>query len=770
MARKYPAIAGLLAVVAGIVIADTIDFASWIFLLAALSLLPLLVYCYTARKMPAAGAAGLGVLLLISAYNYAYRMRTFPPGHVIHFADTDKICNIFGTVDDWPVITENRTSIFLTVDSLECGGRRERSQGRLLLRINTETTSINYGDRIFFSAAIYSPGGGKNPVGLDYRRYLNLKSVFGICYLPNQYNMQVDPAGYGHAYRLIDRMRRFILEAFRESLSREASAMAAGFMVGYTRDISTEVYGYFRDSGTLHLLAVSGSNVGLVLILFVFLLRASPMRLPLRTIILLLIIIIFSFLAYNQPSVVRASVMASLVLIGRALQRRIDLNNIIATAAMIILLFKPGDLFDVGFQLSFVTAWGLVFFVPMMTKPFRDHKTRWYYKYMIFPLIICFTAQVVSLPLSVYYFQRLPVIAFLSNLVIVPLVSIIVIGELVLLLGYLLLPYVGIFIGGLLDPLMRLTLAMLEFFGAGGFGLLFKYDIPGSLLFLYYILLYIFTAGFYSRFYRRLAVLIVLMAANIMLLIGMGGDNKTPYFVILSVPGGIVSVNQAGAVHLVISDPAPKDYLITEKIVVPYLESKSIEPDELCLLSADYNGIAEACYLLDKYDSLLAYIPLTARNICTDISMHQNVRLDTTRVRYYNETPYPADWSGYKSVLCGRTLVYEFDSCMIIFAGNHAEGEWLTDLIKGREKKCVLVKSRVDVEDLNRMAGAFSQKIQLIICNQLTSKAAQLAEYRRRIPGEVPKLVETSQVGAIELVVINGRVEIRNKKIRIIDG
>ncbi|PKK84856.1 MAG: hypothetical protein CVT49_01500 [candidate division Zixibacteria bacterium HGW-Zixibacteria-1] len=770
MARKNPAIIALVAVVSGIVFADTFEIASWIFLLAALSLLPLLVFYHTSRKFLAAGAAGLGVLLLFSAYNYTFRMKTFPPGHVIHYAEIDKICTIYGEVDDWPVISENRTGIFVAVDSIECEGRRERSLGRLLLRINTETTVINYGDRIFFNAVIYPVRDGKNPVGFDYKRYLNLRSVFGTCYLPNQYTIQIDPAGQGDVFTLIDRMRRFILETFRESLGRDASAMSAGFLIGYTRDISTEVYGYFRDSGTLHLLAVSGSNVGLVAVLFVFLLRASSMKLPARTLLLLLIIIVFSFLAYNQPSVVRASVMASLVLIGRALQRRVDLNNIIASAALIILLFKPGDLFDIGFQLSFVTAWGLIFFVPRLTVPFKDYKTRWYYKYMIFPLIVCITAQLVSLPMCAFYFQRLPMISFLSNLVIVPLVSVIVIAEIILILAYLLLPYAGLMVGALLDPLIRFTLMLLRFFGTGDVGFVFKYNLPGAMLILYYMFLLVFVSALFSRLYRRMIVLLVLLTANVILVMGLIGNDKSPRLDIFSVPGGIAAVSQIGPAHLILSDLAVKDYLIAEKMIAPFLDSRSIKPDKIFILSADYHSLKEAYSLMNKYDSLSAFAPASARGSMNDIIGPGRTPFDSGRIIYYDEAAYPIGRENYESAVRGRSMIYRFDSSSIIFAGNHSDPDWLAGVIDEGGDLWVVVKARVDVEDLNRLSVVTSGKIQLIICNRLTPKARQFVKERMHICSDFPELIETSQVGAVELVVVNGRVEIRNKKIRIIDG
>ncbi len=118
MARKYPAIISLLAVVAGIVLADNLDIASWIYLLAALSLLPILIAFYSGRKLLKAGIAGLVMLLLLSAFNYAFRLKTFPPGHIAHFLDGEQVMTIYGTVDAWPTLGENRTNTKIPTNTI----------------------------------------------------------------------------------------------------------------------------------------------------------------------------------------------------------------------------------------------------------------------------------------------------------------------------------------------------------------------------------------------------------------------------------------------------------------------------------------------------------------------------------------------------------------------------------------------------------------------------------------------------------------------------
>jgi len=761
LAKKYPAIFALPAVVTGIVLADNIDIASWIYLFAALSFLPLLIVCYSRQHLLKAGLCGLAVLLLLSAFNFSFRVKTFPPAHVVHYADKDKICTFYGTVDDWPVPGENLTSIYISVDSVACEGICRRSLGRILLRINTETTAVSYGDRIYFDARLYLIRGGKNPAGLDYKRYLNLKSVFGVCYLPNQFTLQIDTPGSGHFYSVINRIRGAVIDVFNQSLSEDASSMAAGFLIGYTRDISPDIYSLFRDSGTLHLLAVSGSNVGLVVVLFVFLLRASPIKPGGRTVLLLMIIIVFSFLAYNQPSVVRASVMASLVLIGRFLQRKVELNNIIAATALIILLFRPADLFDIGFQLSFITAWGLIFFIPRVIKPLKPIQGSWYYKYLIFPFLICFVAQVVSMPLSIYYFQRLPLVSFVSNLIIVPLVSVVVIGELILLIAYLILPYLGLWAGSILNLLIHATLALLRIFGSGETGLLFKQNIPGIALCVYYAFLVIISLALYSRRLRRVAVLFALLTANLILITGGGRAEKDRCFTVLSVPGGIVSVNRAGTTQMILSDLTLKDYSITERIIGPYLESQNIAPDKIFVLSTGYQCMKECNYILNIFDSAFLYIPSTAVNIFSDVCRADDRRDYGAQVITYDEMFQQVNRGDEGAVVSGRSLIYNFGFSGLIFAGNDCDFEIIQESIPPDYHGCVLVKARIDEKDLDQFVSGNPEKWRYIVCNRVTAAAARAIDGERYKQSPLPELVETSQVGAVDLIFENGEFHIK---------
>jgi ComEC/Rec2-related protein len=748
----------LAAIVAGILIADMLGTPAWLFFVIVISIFPLAIVFYFKRKPIHTSVLGLLCLLLLAGFEYSFRYNTFPPKHVVHYADSGKVYRIFGTIDDWPVVREHRTSLYCTVDSIASGNDINPCLGRIVVSIGVETTRLQYGDRIYFESKLYTIKGGKNPSGLDFKRYLNLKTVFAAAYLPHHFSIQVDPLERRHYLRVIDDLRDAILNTFRLTLEPDAAALASGFLIGETREIPSEIYNYFRDSGTLHLLAVSGSNVGLVVLLFVFLLRASPLGVGRKTILLLFIVLLFCFLSNNQPSVVRASVMAGLVLLGHTLQRKIDLNNIIAAAAMIILIVQPTQLFDIGFQLSFATAWGLIFITPRIMLLFKAVQKRWYYKYIIFPFIISFVAQIVAMPIVAFYFQRFPAISFIANLIIVPLVSMIVIGEMILLLASLIYPLFGSFVGSLLNPLFLLTIDLLEQFGTGSMRMMINYQIPSIIILTYLTAVVLITLSISMKKARRTLIFFLLATVNYLLIAAVFHNRYDYKLTVFSTPGGIVSVNELSETQLVMSNLPLKDYLICENIIESYLRGKNIKKFDIIVLSSQYQDIKEAAFMSSIYDSNKLYIPLGGANLLADLNRAYNSNINLNNVYQYTDYPLKKIHDERRAYLSEGILWYRLDSLNIFFIANDISInlEFLDH--DSLRNPVIIVKDRVTNSDLKAVIRQNIAPSDIIICNRINRIDHETGSILSQLRGNDTQLIEISRVGAVEILINAGRL------------
>ena len=227
--------------------------------------------------------------------------------------------------------------------------------------------------------------------------------------------------------------------------------------MGYRADLSPDLVNAYAQTGTLHVLSVSGMHVALVFLLLSFLLkpldRVFKNALP-KAILLVTMIWFYALLSGFSPSVNRAALMLSLVVVGKAINKRMNTYNLLAISAFILLLINPLYLFDVGFQLSYLAVLGLVAIHPYIYGWFyiknKPLDAVWSYT------ALSISAQVFTFPLSVYVFHQFPLSFLLSNLAIVlPITAVMYVG-----VGFvLLMPITPILplIGQLLNWLIHIS-------------------------------------------------------------------------------------------------------------------------------------------------------------------------------------------------------------------------------------------------------------------------------------------------------------------------
>lgn len=641
MFRSYPGLFLLGMIIPGIILADIIHVQEWIYILCSL-LFCLLGFVFLNHPKQMLSVLFFGIsILLFSAFNFG--LKFYPTGfnHVINFTNNNVNYHIYGEVVDWPRVKKNSTDIKIRIDSLS-SDYFYPVRGMVLLKISEITTSLERGDRIEFYGRIYPVKGGKSPGGYSYQRYLNMKGIHGIVYLNTLLDVRVDKRNRYEIITYADKIREVILSSLRENLDPTTSALAAGFLIGETRDIPNNIYGWFMDSGTMHLLAVSGSNVILVIIFFTFLLKPFMISGNKRTLILLVVLLMFTLISYGEPSVVRASLMASLILIAGLVGRSYNLNNIISITAVIILLINPSQLFDVGFQLSFVTAWGLIFIVPVIHERFENYHNRLWYKYLFLPVAVSFVAQVCSAPLIALYFQRLPIISVVANLVIVFLTSIAVIGILAVLIADLILPMLGLFVGSIVNKILELIVVCLEFFGGQEIPVITTGIVPLFFVFLFYLFLVFGILTIKLKPVRRYWIISFFISINIILLISVmnsfGSKDKINIWT-TKLPGGvavIVNDSESNDSDLIISGLYDRDYPIDERILKPILEGLEVEKlNSVIIISSDYGSLRDLLNLMEDFKVDSIYVSKTLEKSLRDIINQSEYREYSKRLIGY---------------------------------------------------------------------------------------------------------------------------------------
>ena len=223
-------------------------------------------------------------------------------------------------------------------------------------------------------------------------------------------------------------------------LSGDELATVGALTLGYKEDLDPEVKRHFQASGAAHVLAVSGLHTGIIYALLLGLLTLFGHFRPMhenrlgRCIISTIIIAAmwgYAWLTGMTPSVVRAVLMVTLVEIGRMLYRNSLSINTIASAAILILLVRPTDLWSVSFQLSFAATFAIVLFARNAERWLNRIKWQqtWYGRivsWIIGTIIISFAAQMGTLPITMYYFGQISNYFLLTNLIVLPLATLLV--------------------------------------------------------------------------------------------------------------------------------------------------------------------------------------------------------------------------------------------------------------------------------------------------------------------------------------------------------
>lgn len=305
----------------------------------------------------------------------------------------------------------------------------KKASGKILLSqpLDSNDHRLYVDDELFIFAneeAINSP---LNPHQFDYKNYMQgLGITDQIRLVSENYILRTNSATtiYGAAAAL---RNKIISKLKKADFGEKELGIIQALLLGQRNDITAETYDDYKNAGAVHILAVSGLHIGILLLLLQFLLR--PLELltygkKIKLAVLVLLLWGFAFLAGLSASVVRAVTMFSFVAYALYLNRPSNTFNILALSMFFILLvFDPKLLFQVGFQMSYAAVFAIVWIYPLLQK-FWSPKNVLLKK--IWQLLSVSTAaQLGVLPISLFYFHQFPGLFFVSNLLIVPALGLI---------------------------------------------------------------------------------------------------------------------------------------------------------------------------------------------------------------------------------------------------------------------------------------------------------------------------------------------------------
>ncbi|MFT3909970.1 MAG: ComEC/Rec2 family competence protein [Ferruginibacter sp.] len=337
------------------------------------------------------------------------------------------------------------------VETIINNGENISTTGKLFIYFSKDTAAglLHYGDKILIKGNLQHIKNSGNPGAFNYERYGAFQQVFYTVYLKkNDWALlkakKIDPL-----HQLIFSLQSGIIHVLQKYIygDKNVLGIAEALLIGYKEDLDKDLVQAYSNAGVVHIIAISGLHLGLIYIMLVWMFDRLPWikrQKLLKLILILACLWLFSLLTGASASVLRSAVMFTCIMIGKNFFKQTSIYNSLAASAFILLCYDPYFLWDVGFQLSYLAIIGIIW----LQKPISNliyFKKSWVNKTWSM-LAVTFAAQLLTFPICIYYFHQFPNLFFITNLIAVPLSTVILFAE-IFLVAFSWLPFAGILAG-----------------------------------------------------------------------------------------------------------------------------------------------------------------------------------------------------------------------------------------------------------------------------------------------------------------------------------
>ncbi len=624
--RNRPALKFALAISIGILLQYFLNFKMEI-LLAFSALFVFLYFGFTVLKLHLPKSISIYLLICaIGALKYLSDSKFKPQDSITNFANDTSIVKINGKLISLPEVKNDRVNFVLSTRKIIFPDNQIDVSGDVFVSIKKGKSpfdtlpNLNYGDEIQIIGLLREPK-PKNPEEVDFIRYLKINDIDAIVlsYILSHIKVvkKFEPQ-ISQPLELLKsiafEIRSFMMQTVDKLLPEQEASFIKGLLLGHKGEISKDVQQYFVNTGTYHILAVSGLHVGIIATMFFTLTSFLRIGLTLRVLLTIIGLIIYAFVVGLPPSVVRASLMASLILVGMAIERRVDVYNMLGFSAIVIFLFDSKQIFHPGFQLSFFAVASIVYFYPrfyrFISKVF-PHFNKPILSQILTLVLVSTSAQILTLPFTILYFNKISLIFIIANVLIVPLVGIAVPLGFATIISYPISKFIAQTLANTAWLVLNLTLSIAKFLGE----FRFAYIDVGEEIAIYIVLGLIFILAFAKiKIEGRMKKVIfaVLIIANLYIYFAPNG-----VFPILYNPNAgfeitVLDVGQGDAIF--VQFPDGKSLLIDggnktfnfdpgQKIIEPFLKKKGIKKLDAVLVTHPHNDhIGGIPYILEKFN------------------------------------------------------------------------------------------------------------------------------------------------------------------------
>lgn len=345
---------------------------------------------------------------------------------------------IIGTVNEPLTDKPNSYKTVIKVTGILKNNKLQPASGFILTYFKKDSLPPNvvYGSQLAFTKSIQNTQSTGNPGAFNFKQYLLFQGITSQVYLqPGDYTILPGNDGSGFQ-KFLQNIQTNVIACLQKNIpGKQEQGVAEALLIGFRGDLDKSLVQSYSNTGVVHIIAISGMHLGMIygVLLWCF----SPFKyrrwykiiMPVTVIVVLWL---FTFVAGAVPSISRSAIMFTFIVCGEFLNRKTNIYNTLAASAFCLLVYNPFYLWDVGFQLSYTAVISIVVFMkPIYKQLYITNKIL----DGVWKLVATnLAAQVFTLPLVLYYFHQFPLLFLVTNLFVIPLSTIILFGEIVLVL------------------------------------------------------------------------------------------------------------------------------------------------------------------------------------------------------------------------------------------------------------------------------------------------------------------------------------------------
>jgi competence protein ComEC len=351
------------------------------------------------------------------------------------------------------------------VEAVQVNNQWQAVTGKIFIYFSKDTNAIklDYGSQVLFVKPLEEIKNAGNPGSFDYKQYNAYQDIYHQLFLkPNEFIVTNTRNENGFKKWLFS-VRSWVISTLQQYIPGDKEAgVAEALLIGYRNDLDKDLVQAYSNTGVVHIIAISGLHLGMIYIVlmrFMNIFKNKNCVRWARPILILFVLWIFTFLAGAVPSILRSAVMFSFIILGQIINRKSSIYNTLAASAFVMLCINPYYLFDVGFQLSYAAVVSIIAFArPIHNWFYIKNKSLDFFWQLT---SVTLAAQVLTTPVIFYTFHQFPSLFLLTNILIVPLSSVVLFAELILLVSSV-FPVVAGFFGCVTDALLHFMNSFIE--------------------------------------------------------------------------------------------------------------------------------------------------------------------------------------------------------------------------------------------------------------------------------------------------------------------